>query len=447
MGDGMSSQGIWSVLGIEPTQDLSVIKRAYARQLKNTRPDQDPEGYQRLREAFDAAKNQGNDATISDVVTMHKPFAEVVPQTFLQKPAPFNPVNEIRQETYRDTALRRKIISQATEIIDEMMGDETAGLKRLDVFLKSNVLQNLELHELFSQELAAQLSDREGLYSALLIKVSDIMGWDVDHYQPGGISPYRLAALQRQVEMTGAKRYWSVMVRAYQDSTLNRLRLRLLTVEGATVPWWAKLVPDFMTSLSNKLREIRMYHPALLPYLNSVLLKTLSETRVALSWGTVFLNGFWLLLIMLATREHPEPWRSRILLIAIIGLYIHGYPYLERKLRYRPRMLCATECVLSVLSTAIMVKIMLGFFTMFKPDAGNMVMAFTNYGVLSASSFCVLWMMAPKHWKWYGVPLNAIIILAMLPRQLMGKSAGIVRAVAFIALLGGYSLLIAFGFR
>ena len=74
-------------------------------------------------------------------------------------------------------------------------------------------------------------------------------------------------------------------------------------------------------------------------------------------------------------------------------------------------------------------------------------MAFTNYGVLSASSLCVLWMMAPKHWKWYGVPLNAIIILAMLPRQLMGKSAGIVRAVAFIALLGGYSLLIAFGFR
>lgn len=53
MGDSMSSQGIWSVLGIEPTQDLSEIKRAYARQLKNTRPDQDPQGYQRLREALD----------------------------------------------------------------------------------------------------------------------------------------------------------------------------------------------------------------------------------------------------------------------------------------------------------------------------------------------------------------------------------------------------------
>ncbi|MFD3246564.1 hypothetical protein [Rahnella aquatilis] len=443
----MSSQGIWSVLGIEPTQDLSVIKRAYARQLKNTRPDQDPEGYQRLREAFDAAKHQGNNTVLSDVVTDEMPPAEVPASPFLPRPAPFEPVNEISQETYRDTALRRKVISQAAKITDEMMENETAGLEHLDAFIKSNVLQNIELHELFSQELAEQLSDRDGLYSALLINVSGIMGWDIDHYQPEGISAYRLAALQRQVEMTDAKRYWSVMVREYQDCALNRLRLRLLTVEGATVPWWAKLVPDFMTSLSNKLREIRMYHPALLPYLNSVLLKTLSETRVALSWGAVFLNGFWLLLIMLTTREHSEPWRSRILLIAIIGLYIHGYSYLERKLRYRPRMLCVTECVLSVLSTAIMVKIMLGFFTMFKPDAGNLVMAATHYGVLSASSFCVLWMMSPKHWKWYGVPLNAMIVLAMLPWQLMRKSAGMVSVVAFIALLGVYSLLIAFGFR
>ncbi|MCR9003706.1 J domain-containing protein [Rahnella perminowiae] len=70
----MSGQGIWSVLGIEPTQDLGVIKRAYARKLKNTRPDSDPQGYQRLREAFEAAKRQGYDDILSDVVTTAKPL-------------------------------------------------------------------------------------------------------------------------------------------------------------------------------------------------------------------------------------------------------------------------------------------------------------------------------------------------------------------------------------
>lgn len=45
----------WSVLGIAPTADSAAIRRAYARKLKLTRPDQDPEGFQRLLQARDAA--------------------------------------------------------------------------------------------------------------------------------------------------------------------------------------------------------------------------------------------------------------------------------------------------------------------------------------------------------------------------------------------------------
>ncbi|MED4957600.1 hypothetical protein P9747_23110, partial [Paenibacillus macerans] len=46
---------IWERLGIGRTEDIKLIKRAYAKQLKKHHPEDDPEGYQALREAFDAA--------------------------------------------------------------------------------------------------------------------------------------------------------------------------------------------------------------------------------------------------------------------------------------------------------------------------------------------------------------------------------------------------------
>ncbi|QIW15671.1 hypothetical protein A4G20_04660 [Pasteurellaceae bacterium RH1A] len=45
----------WQILGIEPTNDEREIRRAYAKKLKTTRPDEDAEGYQALREGFDEA--------------------------------------------------------------------------------------------------------------------------------------------------------------------------------------------------------------------------------------------------------------------------------------------------------------------------------------------------------------------------------------------------------
>ncbi|GEM_PF-2728727 len=45
----------WEILGISYDSDLKTIKKAYAKLLKIYNPEEDPEGYQRLREAYDQA--------------------------------------------------------------------------------------------------------------------------------------------------------------------------------------------------------------------------------------------------------------------------------------------------------------------------------------------------------------------------------------------------------
>jgi TPR repeat protein len=45
----------WEVLGIAPTAEVSAIRKAYAARLKQTRPEDDPAGFARLRAAYEAA--------------------------------------------------------------------------------------------------------------------------------------------------------------------------------------------------------------------------------------------------------------------------------------------------------------------------------------------------------------------------------------------------------
>lgn len=65
---------IWSILGLEPTQDVSAIRRAYAQQTKQCHPEDDPKGFMRLRKAYQAALDWAEGESASAALREHLPI-------------------------------------------------------------------------------------------------------------------------------------------------------------------------------------------------------------------------------------------------------------------------------------------------------------------------------------------------------------------------------------
>jgi hypothetical protein len=73
----------WTDLGIEPTAEVGLIRKAYARHLKSIDPEADPAAFMRLREALDEAMFQAR--------------YELVPEDRYPEPAPWSGEGEVAQ--------------------------------------------------------------------------------------------------------------------------------------------------------------------------------------------------------------------------------------------------------------------------------------------------------------------------------------------------------------
>ena len=83
---------IWTALGLEPTKDVSAIKRAYAEKAKTCHPEEDPEGFLQLRQAYQAAlawaeKGETPPAAGPEEVTPEKSPPEDEGWSLTEKPA------------------------------------------------------------------------------------------------------------------------------------------------------------------------------------------------------------------------------------------------------------------------------------------------------------------------------------------------------------------------
>lgn len=153
----------WEVLGIEPTKDKTAIKRAYTKLARKTNPEDDPEGYSRLHDAYRAAL----DYATGRVVEVVEPVVsdgvyDVVPDSVSagtkRSEFDFTSVNDTDQAATLDPTELRNYIHEFKVATKTFSYEE--------IFNRPPK----ELHDL-----AVRLF---GMYSTLAVKADDPGVWD-----------------------------------------------------------------------------------------------------------------------------------------------------------------------------------------------------------------------------------------------------------------------------
>ncbi|WP_263260589.1 J domain-containing protein [Pseudomonas sp. RIT-PI-S] len=191
----------WHVLGLTPEADERSIKRAYARLLKSHRPDEDPEGFQRLREAYDASlvearwrAEEGERASdallfVSLLAPDESPLAApvvvataqaVAPASRLASQAPPASVEILAAPEHHEALATIDPPQPAFWQMQQWLaeGKDRQVLDALRVWLASDWLLPFERRQQFEQDVLGWLESAPQWSPAFFDAVCQAIGWD-----------------------------------------------------------------------------------------------------------------------------------------------------------------------------------------------------------------------------------------------------------------------------
>ncbi len=172
----MRGSNLWKELGLEPTQDKSVVKKAYAQKLKSLDLAKDREAFQRLRGAFEWAlaycerQSPPQEAPVDLEVEEEVEEAEEGEET-PESPEPPKPARKMRSTATRPMTVEssplpdpREAVLQAADRITEALekGQEREAAYELEQTSAMEDFQSLEARWLLAEALLNRLRPFRG---------------------------------------------------------------------------------------------------------------------------------------------------------------------------------------------------------------------------------------------------------------------------------------------
>jgi tetratricopeptide (TPR) repeat protein len=168
----------WKILGVEPTDDLTVIKKAYSAKLKIHHPEDDPEGYQRLREAFETVKKERKRIARNFQTSEESVYKETVTVP-IEEPAPFISSHFPFPEWHETEAAPQASIDLFMEKVEKLYQDFPSRINRekwLEL-LNDDALWDLEQRDYLSERLLTFLQLNQYLHDYIWKLLEDTFQW------------------------------------------------------------------------------------------------------------------------------------------------------------------------------------------------------------------------------------------------------------------------------